>query len=242
MKLSRSNANPLRKLCPLCEGTARAFVPQVWDEEAKYRIRNLKIPGQGLGRNEYCPACGSSSSERLLHLYLLRYTTVFTPTAAMLRVFACGELPKLAEMINKVSRVELTQAQMMGLFDIVIENHSLERADDDRQTLVSLRDLLIPGGRLILSETISPVLPATLENDGAMTERQRRRAFGDPLRKRVFGADLEARIREAALIPEPFDWRTDRGNFGGLGNRFALTPGQRLMICRRSTAEQTAPR
>ena len=242
MGLSESNANPFRKSCPLCETTARTFIHEAWDYNSKHRIRDLKLPGQGIGRNEYCPTCGSSSRERLLHLYLLRYTDVFTPTAPMLRVVACGELPRLADVITKISRVELAEEGVMGLFDIVIENQILERAANDREKLLALRNQLIPSGRLIISEAISPVLPATLEDEGSMTERKRRRAFGDPKRKRVFGADFEARIREAELIPEPFDWRTNRGRFGGLRNRFALEPGQRLMICRRGTTAQSGRR
>ncbi len=232
MKLAAA-AMPFAKQCPLCGTAARAFVRDPKDEDSKHRLRNLKLPGEELGRNEYCPNCGCNSRERLLYLYLLHYTDVFTPTAPRLRVLARGEVQRLAERVGKVSRVELAQDQMDGLFDIVLEDRVLERADDDRHTLNLLRDQLIPGGRLIVSEPVSPVLPATLEDESIITERQRKRAFGSRKRKRVFGADLEMRIREASLNPQTFDWRNDRNRFGGFQNRFALARGQTLMICRR---------
>ncbi len=225
--------NPFVKTCPLCGTSSHAFACEPRDDDSKRRLRNLKLPGGDPGRNETCPACGSNSTERLLYLYLLHYTEVFNPTARRLRVLALCELPRLTEAIGNVSRIELAHEFSATMFDVVVEDSMLERADDDRKTLALLRDQLSPGGLLVLSEAVSPVLPATLEDAGIETERQRRRAYGSPARKRVFGADFGERITAAGLVFESFDRRTDRGRFGGWRNRFALAAGRTLTICRR---------
>lgn len=231
------------KKCPLCGYSSSSFLPSTAEAKEHQRARDLKIPGDGSRRNVRCPNCDSLDHERLLFLYLLHETELFIPTAAPMRVLYVRPQPRLKAAIERVSRVSLDTCDEHELleygsahepYDIVLCSHVLERVANETDLFRSLEGILGPDGVVVVQSAVSPALPATFEDAGLETDRQRIRAFGNRGRVRVYGQDFTQRLVSAGFSVNEFRWRAAGRRYGGVSNRYALPAGQVLFVLRQN--------
>ena len=86
-------------------------------------------------------------------------------------------------------------------FDVLVCSHVLEHIPDDRRAMREMRRVLRPGGRALLQH---PIVPGqrTFEDPTATDPAERLRLFSQPDHVRVYGPDIEDRLREAGFSVE----------------------------------------
>jgi len=115
-------------------------------------------------------------------------------------------------------------------FDAVICNHVLEHIPNDRVAMKELHRVLRPDGWALLQVPISLNSETTYEDASITTPDGRERAFGQADHVRIYARDYVDRLRGAGFGVEVFDWRTQRGHFGGSENRFGLNGDERVFL------------
>ncbi len=230
-------------ICPICNGECyptgdRSVLPR--------RLRDVKVLSPGRIPLNPCPSCGATDDERLIYLYLLHRTRAFEPTAPPLTVLHVEPEPRLHEALRRVSRLStqsVPASQLVSLdiaeqsVDIVLCNDVLDRIRDEKAALRSIRRVLRPDGLALLQSAISSTLPATHEDAHLTTDTERLKAFGSPLRVRLYGVDYAQRLEQAGFAVERFRWWRGGRRFGGaLRNRYALVRGELLYLARPSAS------
>jgi SAM-dependent methyltransferase len=84
-------------------------------------------------------------------------------------------------------------------FDVLICNHVLNCAKDDRKALSECFRVLKPGGWLVLQTPYSTVLRHSFSDPALNSRRLRFYYYGDPNFCRIYGQDLFERIRGAGF-------------------------------------------
>ncbi len=186
--------------CPVCERSARRFVPHRGRPQAR------------------CPHCGSLERHRVLWLWLRDRV----PAGARVLHVApeLGLAHRLKELSTNYLSVDLDSPHAMkrcditaipepdASFDVVICNHVLEHIPDDRKAMRELRRVLTPGGLAVLQHPVHD-RPDTYEDAGVVDPASRLRVFGQEDHVRIYGWDMLDRLREAGFVdvavPEPCD-------------------------------------
>lgn len=230
-------------VCPICNGDCfpsgdRSVLPQ--------RFRDLKVFSPGRLPLNPCPNCGATDDERLIYLYLLHRTRAFEPTAPRLTVLHIEPEPRLHETLRRVSRLQVRSEPSSGLtsldvdersIDILLCNDVLDRISDEAAALRSIRRVLRTDGLAFVQSAVSSTLPATHEDSKLTTDTERTKAFGSPLRVRLYGTDYAQRLEHAGFAVERFRWWRGGRRFGGaVLNRYALVQAEVLYVARLSTA------
>ncbi|HXI87164.1 MAG TPA: methyltransferase domain-containing protein [Parvularculaceae bacterium] len=163
-----------------------------------------------------CPKCRSRERHRLIHLFLERRGLDLADGRAILHfapekhfVERYGALQsydtaditpgkaKLTLDIQKIARPDES-------YDVVIANHVLEHAPDDRAALKEIWRVLKPRGFALLTAPQNWARAETYENAAASTPAERFAHYGDHLHVRLYGRDFVARIGEAGFAVEAF--------------------------------------
>jgi len=118
-------------------------------------------------------------------------------------------------------------------FDVVFCNHVLEHVPDDRAALRELHRVLAWEGFAILQTPFDPDRAHTYEDPTIVNSVDRLRAFGHLEHVRIYGRDLEDRMREAGFSVrcDPFV-RTLPADVIG---RYGLDPAEDVFVCTKTT-------
>jgi len=233
----------LKYECPICGSRLRRFRP------AGRRVPVLTdrhVIGGGYRPNGRCPVCLANDRARLIYLYLLRKTNLFSAGAKLLHVapesglsrimLQHGNIDYLTADISSDSamvKMDITKIGYPdGFFDVIICNHVLEHVIDDRRAMRELYRVLRPGGWGILQVPISQSLDATYEDFSVTDPAERERVFGQADHVRIYAIDYPDRLRASGFETSVFDWQED-DTFGGSDNRYGLLPNERVFAVRR---------
>lgn len=83
-------------------------------------------------------------------------------------------------------------------WDLIVCSHVLEHVADDRSALREFRRVLAPGGRALVLVPRNPGMP-TDEDPSVTDPAERTRRFGQHDHIRIYGDDLEDRLRAAGF-------------------------------------------
>jgi len=234
-----------RYKCPFCKSKLRTLLPFGLDNPV---LKEKKVVGGGYRLNACCPVCKSFDRERLLYLYLLNKTDIFSKSQALLHV---APEPRLSDVLRGQSTIDYLTADIRSAgvmikmditdiqyrdcrFDSIICNHVLEHIVDDRQAILELYRVLKPGGWAILQVPLSTVLSQTYEDSEITSEQERECAFGQSDHVRIYADDYKDRLEQAGFTVDIFDWNNDAANYGGDANKFGLDPKERIYVaCKR---------
>ncbi len=180
--------------CPLCGGSFRKFLP------------HFEKP------NVRCPKCRSYPRHRLQWLYLKKKTSFFKENMKLLH-FAPERL--LQKKIKKLENIDYTSADLCSrwamvhtditdlifkdnLFDAFFCSHVLEHIEDDRLAMRELYRILKPDGYGLI---MVPMLDQqqTYEDPSITDPKDREEHFGQFDHFRLYGYDIEERLREAGF-------------------------------------------
>jgi len=230
--------------CPFCGSHFREFLPLGLNHRV---LREKQVVGGGYRLNSVCPACGSLDRERLLYLYLLHKSDIFTRPCKLLHLAPEEQLEKVlrrcsnidhvtADLLSPIvmARMDITRIPLPDdSFDVIICCHVLEHIIDDQRAITELYRVLKPGGWAILQVPISPVLEKTFEDYSITTPEGRGEAFGQQDHVRLYARDYEKRLARAGFRVELFSWLAEPEKFGGRKNFFCLIMEEWLYVARK---------
>jgi SAM-dependent methyltransferase len=173
--------------CPICEISLRQFNPH----------------GVIIAReNALCPVCGSVERHRLLWLYFVNETDLFSPKQKKMlhiapeRCFVDKfssylQIDYLTADLNNSAMVKMDITDIQypdNSFDVIYCSHVLEHIPDDRQAMLELARVLKPGGWAILQVPVAINTEQTIEDLSITDPAEKERLFGHPDHVRIYGA------------------------------------------------------
>ena len=125
-------------------------------------------------------------------------------------------------------RVDATDIRVPGQFDGVIAMHVLEHIPDDRAAMREFHRVLRPGGWAFVMVPIGPT-GETYEDPSIVSPDERQRVFGQHDHVRVYGWDVEQRLRDAGFEVELVDYADILGPRAA--ERHGITPLDFVHFC-----------
>jgi SAM-dependent methyltransferase len=228
--------------CPCCGGHFARF--------ADYSGAHLRL------REIVCPGCGALERHRLLWLYLLERTDLFTRPQRVLHVApevtylrALRPAPHLHYVAIDL-RAQIADARMDlqsiafadRSFDAILCSHVLEHVRDDRRALRELFRVLRPGGWAILQSPVDHGIPTTLDDPAITSPRERELLYGQHDHRRLYGADYRTRLEDAGFRVEALGYAAELAP--ERIERLRLNPQELIYSCTRpdrTPAERVSP-
>ncbi len=175
--------------CPCCEQSFKTFLPMT--------------AGASNRDNVVCPGCGVVERHRLLWLYLEAQTTLLTDSHQLLYLAPTDILQEKFKQYKNIFYLsaDLESPLAMQHFDImdipipnnsfsfIICSHILAHVKDSKKALEELYRILKPDGILLLLDDYES-RPKTLEDKNVTTPEERKIAYGQSDRWRLFGKDF----------------------------------------------------
>jgi SAM-dependent methyltransferase len=183
-----------RRYCPVCECHLNTFL-------VLHRSYHL-----------WCPICSSLQRHRLVILYLLRKTDLFSPPVKKMLHFApekgLSARFKSSVYIEYISadlydqsaavKMDISQIQFSDqTFDVIYCSHVLEHVADDRKAMAELIRVLKTGGWALILVPITH--EHTLEDSSISKFQDRERLFGQFDHVRSYGVDFSNRLITAGF-------------------------------------------
>jgi SAM-dependent methyltransferase len=206
--------------CPICNSHLRKLKPF----GLKFTVlTEKKVIGGGYRLNAQCPVCYSTDRERLLYLYLLKKTNLFSEKAKVLHVAPEGGLSRIIKAYSNIDyltadisannvmvKMDITTINYPAeTFDVIICNHVLEHIIDDGKAMGELYRVLKPGGWGILQVPISLSLEKTYEDFSVTNPSEREITFGQSDHVRIYGMDYVDRLKKSGFDVNIFNWQKD---------------------------------
>lgn len=236
----------IRKLkCPFCDDWYEEFLP--FGRKSTI-FHQLEVIGGGYRLNSRCPGCGSLDRERLIYLYLLNQTDIFSRKCKLLHVAPETNLSKMLltyqhidyysidiDGSNALNRMDITDLNFPNnYFDAIICCHVLEHVANDKKALQEINRTMKKGGFSVLQVPISKSLEKTFEDERIKSAKERFNAFGQSDHLRIYSAaDYKKRIERAGLIVEEFAWEDHLDIYGDANNYFSLIPNEIIYIAKK---------
>lgn len=225
--------------CPLCKTQLASLEPL--GEDFPVLIEKQVVGGRQ--RKARCPCCRSSDRERLLYLFLLHQTDLFSrptkllhvaPEKRLTRLLAkCSHLNYLTvDLDARPSRV-MEQMDITNIpypsesFDAILCNHVLEHVPEDRVAMSELYRVLRSGGWAILQVPIS-LTDNTFEDLSITSPEEREKVYGQYNHVRLYGRDYVGKLRSVGFIVNEFNWLDHLENYGGSKNKYGLNPDETI--------------
>lgn len=200
--------------CNLCN-TRVPFMLDTGSESPIFLKR--KIIGGGKRENCVCPVCGGNDRERWLQHILLRELHMGDKAATVLHFAPEKQVEKNIRKKQKLlyitadieegraDRVEDITNISFGndSFDIIICNHILEHIKDESKAFSELKRCLKENGKIVFSVPICWDID-TYEDESVITGEDRLREYGQEDHVRLYGKDIEQRLREHGFAVESY--------------------------------------
>ena len=226
--------------CPMCGSHLRNMLPFGLDFPV---LTQKMVIGGGYRLSAQCPVCESVDRERLLYLYLLTKTNVFTEQVKLLHV---APEHVLSATLKRHSNIDYLTADLNSnavmvkmditdinypdnSFDVVICNHVLEHVTEDIKAMQELHRILRPGGWGILQVPMSLSLEKTYEDFSITDPSEREEVFGQSDHVRIYAKDYLDRLEESGFQINLFKWWENDKEFGGSNNRFSLLQNESII-------------
>jgi predicted SAM-dependent methyltransferase len=217
----------------MCRAHLKAFLP---GGEHHAVFTQKSIVGGGRRSNALCPVCECLDRERLAYLYLKNRPQLLPSGTKLLHVAPERNLSSWLRSkahLNYVTAdfsmggvdvtIDLTKIPFPNsTFNAIICNHVLEHIPNDRTAMAELFRVLKPDGWAMLQVPISLRLAATYEDFSIIDPTDRERAFGQNDHVRIYAMDYVDRLKQAGFTVDLFDWRPNKGDYGGENNKFGL--------------------
>lgn len=191
--------------CPICGYRARKFLP------AGLYVKRL---------NEKCPSCGSLTRHRHVWFFLKDHLQRYAHS----RVLHFAPEKPIEDWLRAKDGIEYRTSQYdrsvkadfhfdiqsieleADQYDLIVCSHVLEHIPDDRKAMREMHRILKPGGFAII---LVPLWPSeqhsTYENNAIVDYRDRVIHFGQFDHLRIYGLDVQQRLREAGFEVEVVD-------------------------------------
>ncbi len=182
--------------CPLCGSHYRRFL--------NWRGR----------KNACCPQCGSLERTRFLYFMVISLEASREPEGnSPVKVLHFAPEKPLSAQLKNLPQVEYLSGDIdpgramevidinrIGYpnhhFDVILCSHVLEHLPRDDQALEEMHRVLKPGGKAFLLVPYRRKLPKTLQDDGTMSARERKKHFGAPDHFRWYGKDFAKKLQK----------------------------------------------
>jgi len=203
--------------------------------------------GKGTRPDAKCPRCNSVERHRLFKLWFDNNQNILAgrdvlhfapepgiaglirPTA---RTYSSADIePGRADRVLNLEALAIADAS----FDCLVCLHVLEHVDDTR-ALNEMRRVLRPGGSAIIMVPVIEGWAETYEDLTITSPKQRALHFGQADHRRIYGADIRTRIRNAGFeLAEFTAWGPDVLRHG-------LLSGEKVFVATcRNPASAAAP-
>lgn len=222
--------------CPCCGWSFRGFTGQ-WGFLAS-------------NRDGYCPRCNSKARHRRLWLYLQENTNLLQDRMRVLEIAPWWAMSRRLIRASNLRYIGLDLARRgphvtvvgdatrMPLaphsLDAALCIHTLEHVEDDRRAMRELQTVLRPGGWAVVSVPLR--MDGPTHEDATVTEpEERAREFGERSHVRLYGLDIEERLKEAG-----FTVHLDRASRipAETRRRFGLRDDENLFVCRKPVSAE----
>ena len=212
-----------------------------------WRVRAFTAGGGSLRQRElsYCPRCNSKSRHRRIWLFLETHTNLFN---GRLRLLEVGPKFSFARRFSRMTNVDYVAGDLKkhpnadlrfdvvslplcsGGFDALICMHVLEEVVNDQLAMDEIYRVLKPGGWAVVSVPTN-MASKTYEDWSIVKPAERHRAFGEPAHVRIYGYDLEDRLRSSG-----FEVRVDLSNElpVEIRSKYGLRNDENIFFCKKT--------
>jgi SAM-dependent methyltransferase len=215
-----------RRFCPCCYSHVRHFLPY----------------GEVPRPDARCPVCGALERHRAASLFFEQRAGLFNQVRRILHVAPEPHVSRVLQRVgvdylsidlesdNAMLRMDVTDLELPDeSFDAIYCSHVLEHVPEDRRALAEFRRILRIGGWVVVQV---PIKGATTFEDPSITDpRERRRLFGQGDHVRLYGRDIDRRLK-AAGFAVTVDWPAARLGANDIGH-LGLDPGDAIHLCRK---------
>jgi len=190
--------------CSCCDHSFRKFLPK----------GNIKRS------NAQCPYCGSLERTRLLHLFLINETQIFSQHLKVLHIAPEACISSLLKNIDidyidgdinpalARNTIDITDIHFPDdIFDLIICSHVLGHVPNEFQAIKELYRVLKPTGTAIFMTLINRSSYETLEDPLITTPNERVLVYGEPDLCRLHGLDFSKRLSSQGFIVVCIDYR-----------------------------------
>lgn len=169
---------------------------------------NIKIAGAGVRNNVKCPYCGSVDRNRWVDYILECKTDIYADKEAKILHFApediienklrkehtnyiSADIRPIADVIEDITAISFGDRE----FDYIICNHIMQDVQDEKEAFLELKRCLKENGKIVFSVPICWETD-TYEDEKIVLPEERLRAYGQEEHVRLYGRDLEERLKE----------------------------------------------
>jgi SAM-dependent methyltransferase len=215
-----------RRFCPSCGS----------------RVRHFRAYGEVPRPEAQCPVCGALERHRAAWLFFQRHPDLFAQARRILHVAPEPQVSRFlrrsgADYLsidldpgNAMRRMDVTDLELPdGSFDAIYCSHVLEHVPDDHRALAEFRRILRVGGWVVIQVPIKGAV--TVEDPSIVDPCERRRLFGQSDHVRIYGRDIERRLKAAGFFVT-VDWPAARLRAADVSH-FGLDPGDAIHLCRK---------
>lgn len=227
--------------CNCCGAVYSKFVPDYPSIENKNAITVNEVIA-GYGDNVLCPACLSTSRDRLIIAMLKsRYTISqnkilhFSPEKNIYNllkknnhVITADIIPGFYKIIDKrIKREDATKLSFEdNIFDLVIGNHILEHIPDDIKAMKEIYRVLKPGGYAILQVPYSTKLSNTIEQPGINDPELQSELFGQKDHVRIYQLqNYISRLKQCGFKVEVIEYKNINEFY-----KYAIQPNEDFIV------------
>ena len=200
--------------CVICRQSIAAWRPYRPEGGRSPFLVRLDTVGSNIERFA-CPNCHSNDRERHLVLFFNKLNLwsdlenravlhiapeshiAAAVVAARPMLHVMGDLSPANESIQKIDLEDIPFPDTS--FDMAICNHVLEHVGDVEAALAQVRRVLKPGGRFVCQTPYASKLLQTFEEPSLQSAADRLFFYGQDDHVRLFGRDIESRLRRAGF-------------------------------------------
>jgi SAM-dependent methyltransferase len=208
-----------RFFCPVCGGHFRKMLPY----NATYSIRRIKT--DHYTRNATCPYCHSIIRHRFLVQYIRQKTDLLSRPQRILHFAPEANISKLLRVCaTEYITADIDPAGYPGAifvdmtdipfppcsFDVVIQSHVLNEIEDDQKAIAEVYRVLKPNGHALIAV---PIYGEGTFEDKSLSNEAREAEYGRRNARRLYGLDLEARLRRVGFAVTIARTESLKGNF-----------------------------
>ena len=229
-----------KKKCPFCQKHFRKFISGGYKNLV---LKEKKVIGGYFRENVFCPYCHSSDRERLVYLYLLNKTDLFSKKYKLLHIAPEQNLQKKIlshSNINYISadldsplamiKMDVTNIGFAdNTFDVIICNHVLEHIINDQKAIAEFYRVLKPNGWAILQVPISMSLKKTYEDYSVNLPKQKEKTFGQRDHVRIYAKDYINRLEDSGFDVSIYNFVKEFGE--SIVDKHGLIKNENLYIC-----------